>query len=63
MTFQEAKDNLSKEVNTPEGKMILYGINLLPNSETIGLIFYKEGKQVIYFSIDCSVPGVFDRKL
>lgn len=53
MTLQEAKDNLLKEVNTPVGKLTLYGINLMPNSEAIGLIFYIDGKQVIYFSIDC----------
>jgi len=53
MTLQEAKENLLKEVITPSGKMILYGINLLPDSDAMGLIFYKEGKQVIFFSVDC----------
>lgn len=55
MTLQEAKDNLLKEVNTPDGIMKLYGLNLIPNSEAMGLIFYKDGKQVIYFSVDCKV--------
>ena len=55
MTLQDAKDNLLKEINTPVGKLILYGINLIPDSEAMGLIFYVEGKQVIYFSIDCTV--------
>lgn len=58
MTLQEAKDNLLKEVDTPDGSMILYGINLLPNSDAIGLIFYKNEKKVMYFSIDCSVIDV-----
>jgi hypothetical protein len=55
MNLQEAKDNLLKEINTPAGKMILYGINCMPNSDAIGLIFYCENKQIIYFSIDCTV--------
>ena len=55
MTIQEAKDNLLKEIITPDGKMILYGINLIPNSDAMGLIFYKGNRQVMFFSIDCSV--------
>ena len=56
MNLQDAKDNLQKEVRTPSGKMILYGINLLPDSEAIGLIFYGEdGQQIIFFAIDCYV--------
>lgn len=56
ITLQQAKDNLTKEIRTPNGKMILYGINLLPNSSAMGLIFYKEsGEQVIFFSIDCNI--------
>ena len=55
ITLQEAKDRLLKEINTPVGKMVLYGINLLPDADAIGLIFYKDGKQVVYFSVDCSV--------
>ena len=56
MTLQQAKDNLLKEVDTPIGRMILYGINLLPNSEAIGLIFYKaDDNQIMFFSIDCSI--------
>ncbi len=53
MDIQQCKDSLLKWIETPVGQSILYGINLLPNSNTIGLIFYIEGKQVIYFSIDC----------
>lgn len=55
MTLQEAKDNLLNEINTPAGRMVLYGINLLPDSDAIGLIFYKGNKQVMFFSVDCSV--------
>jgi hypothetical protein len=56
MTLQEAKDNLLKEVMTPNGKMVLYGINLLPDSDSMGLIFYTtRGQQVMFFHIDCSV--------
>lgn len=55
MTLQECKDYLLKPVNTPVGAMILYGINLIPNSDAIGLIFYLGGKQIIYFSIDCNI--------
>jgi hypothetical protein len=57
MTLQEAKDNLLKEINTPVGVLTLYGINLMPDSEAMGLIFYKDGKQVIYFSVDCTVDS------
>jgi hypothetical protein len=55
MSLQEAKDNLLKNVWTPAGIKILYGINCLPNSDTIGLIFYENGKQVKFFSIDCEI--------
>jgi hypothetical protein len=55
MTIKEAKDNLLQKIMTPIGEMVLYGINLIPDSDAIGLIFYKENKQVIFFSIDCSV--------
>jgi hypothetical protein len=55
MNLQEIKDNLLNPIITPDGEMILYGINLIPNSDTIGLIFYKDNKQVIYFSIDCKL--------
>ncbi len=55
MNLEEAKENLLKEVITPSGKMILYGINCLPNSDGLGLIFYNETKQQIYFSEDCEV--------
>lgn len=53
ITLNQAKTNLLKEILTPSGPMVLYGINLLPNSDAIGLIFYDEkGKQKIFFSID-----------
>lgn len=54
ITLEQAKENLLKEVYTPNGRMILYGLNLLPNSNTIGLIFYlQDGKQIIFFNEDC----------
>lgn len=53
MNLQEAKDNLLKEVKTPAGNLVLYGINMLPNSKVIRLIFYVQNKQVFFFSIDC----------
>lgn len=55
MTLEEAKNNLLKVINTPAGKMKLYGINLLPDSNVIGLIFYKNNKQMMFFSVDCSI--------
>jgi hypothetical protein len=53
--LREATDNLLKEVNTPIGKMILYGINLIHNETAIGLIFYNDKKQLMFFSVDCSL--------
>jgi len=58
MTLEQSKDNLLKEVKTPNGIHILYGINLLPNdskfeSDGFGLIFYINNSQVIFFNIDC----------
>lgn len=55
MTLKEAKDNILNQVNTPIGIMVLYGINLLPDSDAIGLIFYKDNQQVVFFSTDCSI--------
>ena len=56
MNLQEARDNLLKEVKTPKGEAVLYGINLLIDSEAIGLIFYNiYGQQIIFFSIDCHI--------
>ncbi len=60
MELEEAKDNLLKQVNTPDGIMILYGINCTPNHQGFGLIFYKETKQVIFWNIDCSVLELSD---
>lgn len=57
MTIEEAIKNLKKPVKTPTGVLILYGINLLPESEAVGLIFYIQGIKTIYFSIDCHVIG------
>ena len=55
MTLQQAKDNLLKKVLTPDGELVLYGINLLPTSDAIGLIFYVEGRQTMFFSVDCKI--------
>ena len=56
MTLEQAKENLLKEVKTPNGNMVLYGINLIPTSDAMGLIFYTTtGQQIMFFSIDCSV--------
>ncbi len=63
MELEEIKDNLLKQVNTPDGLMTLYGINCIPNSEGIGLIFYKDGKQVIFWSIDCSSVELSDNAI
>lgn len=56
MNLEEAKEYLLRNVMTPSGSMTLYGINILPDLKTIGLIFYTEdGKQIIYFSDDCKI--------
>lgn len=56
MTLEDAKQYLLRNVMTPSGSMTLYGINILPNLRTMGLIFYtEEGKQLIFFSNDCSI--------
>jgi len=60
MTLEQAKDNLLKEVITPNGELILYGINLLPKdkkheSDGFGLIFYINGIQTIFWNIDCKI--------
>ncbi len=44
-----------KEVLTPQGKLILYGISTLPNFQGVYLIFYPTNIQQIYFSIDCKI--------
>lgn len=53
MTLEQAKENLLKEVKTPNGNMVLYGINLIPTSDAMGLIFYMTtGQKIMFFSID-----------
>ena len=55
MNIKEAKENLLKKVMTPEGKRILYGINLLPGQDNFGLIFYPEKLQKLYWNTDCKI--------
>ena len=56
MSLEQAKEYLLRNVMTPAGSMTLYGINILPDLKTMGLIFYNDDKkQVIYFSTDCSI--------
>lgn len=48
--------NLEKEILTPNGVRIMYGINLLPNHDGFGIITYdSEGNQEINWNIDCKV--------
>ena len=57
ITIEQAKKNLLNDVETPQGKLKLYGINIIPSnnqeSEGFGLIFYIQGKQKIYWNVDC----------
>lgn len=60
VTIEQAKDNLLKDVKTPKGTLILYGINLLPDdgiheSRGFGLIFYISGEQQIFWNTDCTI--------
>ena len=60
VTFEQAKQNLLNEIETPEGKLKLYGINIIPKddkyeSEGFGLIFYIAGIQRIFWNVDCNV--------
>ena len=60
ITIEQAKQNLLKDIETPEGILKLYGINIIPKddkyeSEGFGLIFYIAGIQRIYWNIDCNV--------
>lgn len=55
MTLQEVKDNLLKEIMTPIGRMVLYGVNCAPHIDGMMLFFYHTGKRIEFFSIDCSV--------
>ena len=53
ITIEEAKESLGKEILTPNGRLILYGINLLPNSEGFGLITYPSNQKRVFWNIDC----------
>jgi hypothetical protein len=57
ITIEQAKKNLLSDIETPQGKLKLYGINIIPSnnqeSEGFGLIFYIQGKQKIFWNVDC----------
>jgi hypothetical protein len=58
MTLEEAKNSLLKEIKTPDGIFILYGISLIPEKgETgFGLITYSaKGIRDVYWNIDCEI--------
>lgn len=56
MTLEQVKENLLKEVSTPIGNKILYGVNVLPtNLEVMLLFFYNENLRCEYFSLDCFI--------
>jgi len=58
INIEEAKGNMLKDVQTPSGNLKLYGINFLPTiAERFGLIFYVDGKQKIFWNIDCTIKA------
>lgn len=60
ITIEQAKENLLNEVETPSGKLKLYGLIIMPKYKgfktgSFGLVFYIEGHQKIFWNIDCEI--------